>query len=138
MLEICERRLWSRLFTLDIFNARLMVHRIVPGVPEHGRYSPPNNVKVHTSNACVRPLHTTMFSKRALSFLTSSECQLVRLQWLQSGQCVRCFHASMRQRTGNASRSGDGNNSPAIAEQAAPPDCTPCLHHPCVVCTDRV
>ncbi|KAK4629862.1 uncharacterized protein CLAFUR5_08764 [Fulvia fulva] len=64
----------------------------------------------------------TMFSKRAISSLSSSERQLVRAQGLQSGQCARCFHASMRQRTGNASRSGDGSSSPAIAEQAAPPD----------------
>ncbi|EME43872.1 hypothetical protein DOTSEDRAFT_53141 [Dothistroma septosporum NZE10] len=63
-----------------------------------------------------------MFSKRALSSLSSSERQLLRSQWLHSGQCARCFHASMRHRAGNASRSGDGNNSPAIAEQAAPPD----------------
>ncbi|KAK4565348.1 hypothetical protein LTR86_003965 [Recurvomyces mirabilis] len=39
-----------------------------------------------------------MSSKTVLLSLSSTQRQLVRRQWQQSGQCIRCFHASIRRR----------------------------------------
>lgn len=43
-----------------------------------------------------------MLAKRTLSTLSVYERQALQLQWLRSGKCHRCFHASLRTRAEEA------------------------------------
>lgn len=54
-----------------------------------------------------------MLYRKATSALGSSERQILRLRWMQSGQCARCFHASTRQCAGESS-----NGNPSAAGMA--------------------
>ncbi|KAK1091304.1 hypothetical protein LTR48_006578 [Friedmanniomyces endolithicus] len=47
-----------------------------------------------------------MISRNSLTVLTSAERQLLHRQWQQSGQCIRCFHATIRGRAAG----GPGNH----------------------------
>ncbi|KAK5120360.1 hypothetical protein LTR85_006299 [Meristemomyces frigidus] len=49
-----------------------------------------------------------MLSKRSLISLSSAERQLLRQQWLCSGQCARCFHASIRRKAEGEGPEGSG------------------------------
>ncbi|SMR53074.1 unnamed protein product [Zymoseptoria tritici ST99CH_1A5] len=55
-----------------------------------------------------------MLYRKATSALGSSERQILRLRWMQSGQCARCFHASTRQCAGESS---NGNPSAAAPKR---------------------
>ncbi|KAK4550132.1 hypothetical protein LTR36_003099 [Oleoguttula mirabilis] len=57
-----------------------------------------------------------MLSKRSLTSLSSAERQLLRQQWLGSGKCARCFHASMRRKAEEGVLDGSGQRNES-AEQ---------------------
>ncbi|KAM3419680.1 hypothetical protein BST61_g3013 [Cercospora zeina] len=57
----------------------------------------------------------TMIARKSLAALSSSERQLIRSQYLNAGQCARCFHLS-RRRAAEELRPEDG--SPAIKDSA--------------------
>ncbi|KAK0947638.1 hypothetical protein LTR29_000895 [Friedmanniomyces endolithicus] len=45
-----------------------------------------------------------MISRNSLTALASADRQLLHRQWQQSGQCVRCFHATIRRRAASGPR----------------------------------
>jgi len=57
-----------------------------------------------------------MLYKRSLSALSSAERQLLRQQRLSSGQCVRCFHASLRQHAEGDGSAGSGQRNQGSEE----------------------
>ncbi|CAK4030852.1 Hypothetical predicted protein [Lecanosticta acicola] len=61
-----------------------------------------------------------MLSKRTFAALGSAEGQLLRTQWLRSGQCARCFHASQQQNAEDNSGAGNDKGTPYNAPKRGP------------------
>jgi len=58
------------------------------------------------------PKVATMLSRSSLTALSSAERQLLHRQWQQSGQCIRCFHASIRKRANESNGNGNDLGTP--------------------------
>lgn len=72
--------------------------------------------RVTTDEMRVRLSSSKMLSKRSLLLLSSAERQVLRQQWLGSGQCARCFHASRRRTAEESGPEGSGERTQS-AEQ---------------------
>lgn len=54
---------------------------------------------------------TKMFSRRSLHTLSAAERQFLRQQNARTGECIRCFHASRRQRAEGDGPAGSGKRN---------------------------